>query len=65
MICILMISDTNDRLLTQEIHKLLRVVWSGKISVVTPHSLILSIRKTLPTFADESQHVFRNIPPDS
>ena len=43
-------SDQFPASLCQEIHRLLRVMWSGKWAVVTPHTVLTSIWHHVPSF---------------
>ena len=38
-------------------HKLLRVLWSGKWTIVTPYSLLFSLWELLPAFKNYKQQV--------
>ena len=40
-----------------ELHRLIRVMWSGKESVVTPYSLFYALWKLEPTFRNYKQQV--------
>jgi ubiquitin carboxyl-terminal hydrolase 44/49 len=42
--------------LCEEIHRLMRVMWSGKWSVVTPHTVLTSIWRHIPSFRGYIQH---------
>ncbi|XP_065901281.1 ubiquitin carboxyl-terminal hydrolase 44-like isoform X2 [Dysidea avara] len=42
-------------LLCQELHALMRVMWSGKWAVVTPHAVLASIWKFIPSFHGYAQ----------
>ena len=41
--------------LTQEVHRLMRVMWSGKWAVVTPHAVLNAVWRLVPSFRGYSQ----------
>ena len=41
--------------LSQEVHGLMRVMWSGKWAVVTPHAVLNAVWRLVPAFRGYSQ----------
>lgn len=41
--------------LSQAVHSLLRVMWSGKWAVVTPHAVLNAVWRLVPAFRGYSQ----------
>ena len=41
--------------LSQEVHSLMRVMWSGKWAVVTPHAVLNAVWRLVPAFRGYSQ----------
>ena len=46
---------SSPRSLCHEMHRLMRVMWSGKWAVVTPHTVLNSVWRLIPTFHGYTQ----------
>lgn len=42
--------------LSAEMHALMRVMWSGKWALVTPHAVLNAVWRMIPTFHGYTQH---------
>ena len=48
-------SPSFQRSLCHELHRLMRVMWSGKLAVVTPHTVLNSVWRLMPSFHGYTQ----------
>ena len=51
-----MLLSTCCRSLSKEMHALMRVMWSGKWAVVTPHAVLNAVWELTPYFRGYTQH---------
>jgi len=50
------IAGVDDRSLSSELSALLRVMWSGKWAVVSPHQMLSAVWTKMPFFKGYTQH---------
>ena len=50
------IAGVDDRSLSNELSALLRVMWSGKWAVVSPHQMLSAVWTKMPFFKGYTQH---------